>query len=160
MPLEFVGGYTEFHIFADASMKAYGAVAYLRCISLKGHVTCRLLMSISHMSPAKKTVTLVRLELQAARCACDIYVILCRELGLRAVPVFLWLDSMVVLGYINNESRRFHTFVANRVSHIREYTIPNSWWKVASKENPSDLLTRPMLFSQEKWLAFWQNGLL
>ena len=54
MPLEFNGRYMEFHIFADASMNGYGAVVYLRCVSLKGWVTCRLLISKSHVSPVRQ----------------------------------------------------------------------------------------------------------
>ena len=42
------------------------------------------------------------------------------------IDVF-WSDSKVVLGYIHNDSRRFHIFVANRVQQIRESTNPNQW---------------------------------
>ncbi|KAJ8019886.1 hypothetical protein HOLleu_41658 [Holothuria leucospilota] len=50
-----------------------------------------------------------------------------------------WTDSMIVLGYIRNEERRFKTFVANRVSKIRENSSPDQWRHVGSKE------TRPMM---------------
>ena len=35
-----------------------------------------------------------------------------------------WADSRVVLGYINNEAKRFHVYVANRVQQIRDLTDP------------------------------------
>ena len=107
-------------------------------------------MSKSHVTPVKCQVSLVCLELQAAKVACDIYITLRRELGLQAVPLYMWSDSTIVLGYIHNEIKRFHTFVANRVSYIRENTLPCSWVKVSSNDNPADMLTHPRLFSLEK----------
>ena len=67
-------------------------------------------------------------------------------------------DSIIVLGHIHNETKRFHTFGANRVSYIRENTLPSSWVKVSSSDNPADMLTRPRLFSSEKQLQFWKTG--
>ena len=39
---------------------------------------------------------------------------------------FFWTDSRVVLGYISNEAKRFHVYVANRVQEIRDLPDPNS----------------------------------
>ena len=36
-------------------------------------------------------------------------------------------DSKVVLGYIQNESRRFYVYVANRVQTIRNATDLHQW---------------------------------
>ena len=44
------------------------------------------------------------------------------ELGLDCVPAFFWTDSMIVLGYITNVTRRFHTYVENQVSIIPSLT--------------------------------------
>ena len=49
-------------------------------------------------------------------------------------------DSKVVLGYIQNESRRF--YVANRVQLIRISTAPNQWRYIGTARNPADLATR------------------
>ena len=70
-----------------------------------------------------------------------------------------WTDSEVVLGYLSNDAQRFHTFVANRVQSIREYTTPDQWRKVHTKENPADkasrgLSTQELLRSHSRW-----NGL-
>lgn len=56
-----------------------------------------------------------------------------------------WTDSRVVLAYINNESRRFHLFVANRVQFIRECTAPGQWHYVDTKENLADCSSRGSL---------------
>ena len=36
-------------------------------------------------------------------------------------------DSQIVLAYITNETRRFKTFVANRVANIRGHSWPSQW---------------------------------
>ena len=35
-------------------------------------------------------------------------------------------DSKVVIGFINNESSRFHVYVGNRVKFIYDHTTPHS----------------------------------
>ena len=67
---------------------------------------------------------------------------LMRELELEGLCEYFWTDSKVVLGYINNDVRRFHVFVANRVQWIKSSTEPSQWHYVASKENPADHASR------------------
>ena len=50
---------------------------------------------------------------------------------------YFWTDSKVVLGYINNDARRFHTFVVNRVQKIRHITSPKQWFYIPTNENPA-----------------------
>ena len=45
---------------------------------------------------------------------------------------------MTVLRYIANESKRFHTYVANRVAIIRDDSSLLQWRHVESKSNPAD----------------------
>lgn len=47
-----------------------------------------------------------------------------------------------MLGYISNEARHFHTFVANRVQRIRNRTTPQQWKYVKSDDNPADHASR------------------
>ena len=53
-----------------------------------------------------------------------------------------WTDSKAVLGFINNSSRRFHTFVANRVQVIHEHSSVQSWKYVPTDSNPADDASR------------------
>lgn len=47
-----------------------------------------------------------------------------------------------MLGYIKNEARRFHVFVANRVQKIRDSTDPRQWFYVETSQNPADCASR------------------
>lgn len=49
-----------------------------------------------------------------------------------------WTDSKSVLKYIANEQTRFHTFVANMISVIRDNTVMSQWRYVDTKLNPVD----------------------
>ena len=157
-PTEFDTGYHELHIFCDASEVAFGAAAYLRCVSVKGQISSHLLMSKAHIAPIKNSLSIPRLELQAAKCAVNLYLVIRREIGMHITPAFFWTDSQIVLGYIHNVTRRFHTFVENRVSFIRSNTDPADWHHIDSASNPADLLTRPRTFDHQGVVDFWRYG--
>ena len=55
-----------------------------------------------------------------------------------------WTDSKVALGFIGNESRRFHTYVAHRVQVIPEHTTPSQWHYVETTLNTADEGSRRM----------------
>ena len=57
---------------------------------------------------------------------------------------------MIVLRYIFNETRRFVTFVANRVAVFREGSKPSQWRHVRSEANPADLASRGIKASETK----------
>ncbi|XP_015756981.1 PREDICTED: uncharacterized protein LOC107336419 [Acropora digitifera] len=52
--------------------------------------------------------------------------------------VIFWTDSLTVLQYINNRTRRFHRFIATRVEEIHEHTTPDQWNHVPGVLNPAD----------------------
>ena len=55
-----------------------------------------------------------------------------------------YTDSRVVLGYICNNTRRFYTYVSNRVEKIRKTSVPEQWSYVPSEYNPADEATRSL----------------
>ena len=86
-----------------------------------------------------------------------------RELGLQDVEEIFWSDSQVVLRYINNDVRRFHVFVANRIQQIRNHSEPEQWRYVISKDNPADSASRGLFPSELSWLTgpvfLWERNL-
>ena len=69
-----------------------------------------------------------------------------------------WTDSKTVLGYINNDVRRFHVFVGNRVQEIREQSSPNQWHYVETKSNPADIASRSAEAQERIDNPLWWNG--
>ena len=108
----------ELHNFADASTSGYGQCSYLRVKDEDGNVNVSLVMGKSRVAPLKIT-TIPRLELTAAVVSAKVGVMLQEELNYANLKQFFWTDSKVVLGYINNDAKRFHTFVANRDNQIQ-----------------------------------------
>ena len=90
----------------------------------KNHVHCFLGMGKSWVTPLK-SVTIPRLELTAAVVSSKISSMLWKELECAQIQEIFWTNSKTVLGYINNDTQRFHVFVGNRVQEIREQTFPN-----------------------------------
>ncbi|XP_070548117.1 uncharacterized protein [Ptychodera flava] len=131
----------ELHHFSDASLKGYGQSSYLRLVDCKDNIHCSLVMGKSRVAPLKP-VTIPRLELQAALVSVQVSNFLNKELDYETIENFFWTDSKIVLDYLNNDARRFHIFVANRIQRIKESSQPEQWHYISTKENPADHASR------------------
>ena len=71
-----------------------------------------------------------------------------------------------MLRYIANQDKRFHTFVANRVSSILDGSVPSQWKHVPSELNPADDaspgLRMDELLANSRWFTgpefIWNNA--
>lgn len=131
---------TQFHIFSDASERAYGACVYLRSIDGTGNVKVALLTAKSKVAPLKQQ-TIPRLELCGALMAAELYKKARASLRL-SVDTFFWTDSTTVISWLSSSPSSWTTFVANRVSKIQLATENCSWNHVPGPQNPADLLSR------------------
>lgn len=131
----------DLHIFADASERAYGTVAYLRAESKDGQVEVSFLAARSRVAP-KKQQTMPRLELCAALTAAQLASLLQSELTVTIRDVILWTDSTTVLTWITSDSCRYKVFVGTRVAEVQELTDVRAWRYVDSGNNPADDITR------------------
>ncbi|XP_040928808.1 uncharacterized protein LOC114866078 isoform X1 [Betta splendens] len=146
----------QLHHFSDASVTGYGECTYLRAVNADGEVHCSFVMGKARVAPTKVT-TVPRLELSAAVVAARTSVVLREELELKDLQEHFWTDSKVVLGYLHNDARRFHVFVANRVQRIRSITEPQQWHYVQSADNPADHASRG-LTADELVASNWLTG--
>ncbi|XP_063406169.1 uncharacterized protein LOC134690125 [Mytilus trossulus] len=96
----------EVHIFCDASKEAIGAVAYLRLID-SHHVTVSFLLGKAKVAPSHGN-TIPRLELFASVLAAELSDLVKEHLGIDQSEMYFYSDSKIVLGYLTNESKRFH----------------------------------------------------
>ena len=145
--------YVELHLFCDASEVGYGAVAYASLCNNNGERRQTLLFSKSRVAPLK-TVFVPRLELSAAVLAVRIFQIISTSMNIEFQNVTFWTDSTIVLYYINNISKRFNTFVANRLTIIHDASTPEQWMHVTSCENPADKSSRGLRGTEliKSWL--------
>lgn len=78
-----------------------------------------------------------------------------QHLSIPIDSIAMYTDSRVVLGYINNEHRRFYVYVGNRVDIIRHSTTADQWNYVSSEDNPADIGTKsipPGEIGHSAWL--------
>lgn len=64
-----------------------------------------------------------------------------KELDVKVNEETYYPDLKVVLGYIQNESRRFYVYVANHVQRIHNATDPSQWRYIDTEINPAALTT-------------------
>ena len=75
-----------------------------------------------------------------------------------AIEEIFWTDSEVALGYISNDARRFHVFVANRVQQIRDHCTTEQWRHVKTTENPADCASRGVGVEDLLQYSSWLDG--
>ena len=94
-------------------------------------------MGKSRVTP-KNYVAISHLELVAAVLSVKIAALIRRELDIEWKNETFWTDRKVVLGYINNNTKKFKIFVTNRIQQIHESSNASQWRYVPSKMNPAD----------------------
>ncbi|XP_071158970.1 uncharacterized protein [Mytilus edulis] len=147
----------DIHIFSDASEQAISAVAYLEAIDETGSSFIGFLTGKSKLAPIKGH-TIPRLELCGAVLATEDGEAICHHMNLSPSVCHYYTDSRVVLGYICNTTRRFFTYVSNRVEKIHTVSEPSQWSYVSTDRNPADLGTRFISCPDMQIISSWING--
>ena len=144
-------------VFADSSLKAYCATAYLRIRYSGGLYSSRLVVAKSRVAPLKPKLTIPRLELVACLIAARLADYVIGIIG-KEVHVTFFTDSTIALHWIKGEAGRWKSFVANRVDEIKRRTAPTSWRHCVSEDNPSDLGTRGIKAKELLDAEIWWHG--
>lgn len=147
----------EFHHFSDASTLGYGQCSYVRLFDISGKVYVSLVFAKSRVTPLKQ-ISIPRLELTAAVLSVKVASFLNKEFKFQNVKNFYYTDSQVVLGYLGNEAKRFHVFVANRIQQIKDLSSAHEWVFVKGEENPADLASRGAFVQMLLKDTLWFNG--
>ena len=139
------------HSFADASLKAYGAVVFLTQGDEVSFIVAK-----SRVAPLKE-LTLPRLELMAALVATRLTHFVVKAIPLKDPSIFVWSDSQIVLHWVNSR-KQLPTFVRHRITEIQSL-LPTAEWKYCpTLENPADLLTRGITTEALMSSTLWQHG--
>ena len=129
------------HVFCDASTKAYSAVAYWRFCNAVGKYHTAFVIAKSRVAPVN-SLTIPRLELQAAVIACRLAKFIEEEHSYKILKRYFWSDSITVLRWIRSDPKDFKIFVLHRLGEINELSNIDEWKWVPSELNPADDRTR------------------
>ncbi|XP_043862794.1 uncharacterized protein LOC120457848 isoform X2 [Drosophila santomea] len=145
----------ELHVFVDASQAAFAAVAYWRVTYEDDDVQVSFVSAKTKCAPMR-TMTIPRLELQAAVLGTRLMNTVKEEHSVVITDLVLWTDSKTVLRWIGSTHRRYKQFVGNRVAEILESSKVSQWRWVPTADNAADDATRSQkgvdLSQESRWL--------
>ena len=145
------------HIFADASEQAYGAVAYLRVVYEDNTTSVSFVAAKTRVTPLR-AVSIPRLELLAAHLGLQLSQKIATSLQIPTERHTFWTDSLNSLYWIRGDSRRYKSFVANRVGEIQSKTCPTQWRYVPGRQNSADDCSRGLHASELTCDSRWIRG--
>jgi len=145
------------HTMTDASQLAYAAVSYVRHEYEDGEMTVRFVAAKAKVAPTKAT-TIPRLEFMAAVLGLRLSRKVAELLQIPFENCTLWTDCKDVICWIQGQSRRYKTFVANRVSEIHQRSNPRQWRHVPTELNCADDATRGLRTGELTMDHRWFSG--
>jgi len=140
---------THLYVFSDASLQAYGAVAF---ISTNNQVS--FVMAKCRVAPLRQ-LSLPKLELMGALIAERISNFIREALSPMHLTLNLWTDSQIVLYWLQS-SKKLDTFVSHRVREIHQLTGDIKWHFCPTSDNPA--VTRGISSLQLKSSNLWKHG--
>ena len=147
----------ELHGFADASLKAYGAVVYVRSTYSDHPPMLSLVLSKTRVAKLKPS-TVPRQELCGALLLTELLTEVKSILEIPDDHIFAWSDSSIVLSWLDGHPRDYKVFVTNRVSSILQVTSPQTWRHVPTSENPADCASRGLMPQDLLSHKLWWDG--
>ncbi|GFX68999.1 integrase catalytic domain-containing protein [Trichonephila clavipes] len=132
----------QFHLFgfSDASEKANAAAIYCCSVSDTGKINVQLIIAKTRVSPLKP-VSLPQLELCGALLLVKLMDFTCKALNSPISETQFYMDSTIVLAWIESHANRWKTLVGNRVAKI-QMSSATQWHHISGSVNPVDLATR------------------
>ena len=99
-----------------------------------GDASSKLVEAKTKVAPLA-TVSIPRLELMAVILSLHLANTIAEVYKIDHMNVNYWPDSMNVLWWVRNHSRKFNPFVVNRISEIQRLSAPGKWNHVRTKSS-------------------------
>ena len=106
----------------------------------------------------KKTISVAKLELQAALLGAWIAQTLGEELSLTIRRRRRWTDSSCARNWLRTTASYYKPFVSYRFGEVQTLKQASEWWFVPGKQNPADWATRSTLTSEPIITRDWIEG--
>ena len=158
-------------IFCDSSATGWGHCSYVKRYLQGGsdRSSVSLLIGKAHVVPLSMNKnptehaiphgdSIPRLELNAARGAAEMRDLILREAGESFDNVYLFSDSLTVLGWLFNFEKRFKTYENFRIKAIRSLSKLSEWRHCPTQLNPADLCSKGIQANEFKKWDFYLNG--
>merc|ERR1712198_290741 len=147
----------EMHIFVDASMIGYGAVAYfVRADKEVVWVAARSRVSPEKIGDTDVGGSVPRLELQSAVVGVELATQIREEVKVSISKNWFHTDSLTTYYRLQSKDKKQPVFVSNHVNKILLSTKAQEWRWVPSDLNPADVVSRGARpEEEEKWSLFY-----
>ena len=130
---------------------------YIRTTYTNHEPTCMLVTAKTRVAPLKQ-LSIPRLELCGATLLAKLITNVRTALDIPMHDVHAWCDSTIVLSWLDGNSKRYKTFVGNRIASILTDLPPTTWHHVPTQDNPADCASRGILPSELLPHSLWWNG--
>ena len=170
-PLGMEHSICQLAIFCDASKDGYGMCAYIRRYQrgAEDRISTSFLIGKAHVVPTNMmqkptegalphSDSIPRLELCAAKIAAQWRDVLVRDCGEDFEDIYLFSDSLTVLKWLGNFSKRFKTFENFKIKSIRALTKLSEWRHVPSLMNPADYCSKGLKSTDTKRWQIYHQG--
>ena len=147
----------ELHGFCDASLKAFGAVVYVRTVYLHQPPTVTLVTAKTKVTKTKPP-TIPKLELCGAVLLTKLLNTVSDVLNIPLSNITAWTDSSIVVAWLDGHSRTMTQYVYNRVYYVLDHTNPQNWKHVPGVDNPADCASRGMAPRALLQHSLWWEG--
>ena len=145
----------QLHTFSDASGDAYCSITYIRIEYEDGFIYVNFINAKTRLAPVQKP-SIARLELEAAKMGALLLKVVRSVLQIE--KIFMWSDSMNVLGWLRTPSKSLKMYVCRRVESILSNTNKEDWHYINTKENPADIGSRGASIEELSNSELWKLG--